>query len=103
VVEEINCLEVTMEDDGGWNEQPNKIIRTPRQMVTEKKMYIQVKVWEDMRETLSEFTMTHGAEVWGLDGGWKETDGINRNNLRICLRYPGFQRKYGWISIWKGV
>jgi hypothetical protein len=36
-----------------------------------------VKILEDVYEMLSDPRTMYGIDMWGLDGGWKESDTIN--------------------------
>jgi hypothetical protein len=50
---------------------------------------VRIQLLEDVYEMVCELRMMYGAEVWGLDEGWKEIDIIHG---RLCKKILGISR-----------
>jgi hypothetical protein len=95
VVSEISYLGITLESTGGWNRHRKKqmvkgnqfllavdkcLTRTPDMMV---------QLLGNVYETVCGSRLMYGAEIWGLDEGWKEIDIIHG---RLCKKLLGIPR-----------
>jgi hypothetical protein len=95
IVNEISCLGITLESTGGWNRNGMKeIVKGNQSLVAIDKCLIRtldmrIQLLENVYETVCESRMMYGAEIWGLDEGWKEADIIHG---RLCKKILGIPR-----------
>jgi hypothetical protein len=95
VVNEISYLGKTLESARGWNRHKMKqMVKGNQSLVaTDKHLTrtpdMRVQLLENACEMVCESRLMYGAEIWGLDEGWKETDIIHR---RLCEKILGIPR-----------
>jgi hypothetical protein len=95
IVNEISYLGVTLESTGGWNRHKMKqMVKGNQSLVANDKCLTRtpdtrLQLLENGYEMACESRMMYGAEVWGLDEGWKEIDIING---RLCKKILGIPR-----------
>jgi hypothetical protein len=95
VVNELNCLGITLESTGGWNRHRKKqIVKGDQSLLAIDKCLsrspdMRIQLVENVYEAVCESRMMYGAEIWGLDEGWKE---INIIHSRLCKKILGIPR-----------
>jgi hypothetical protein len=58
---------------------------------------MRIQILENIYERVCESRMMYGAEIWGLDEGWKEMHVIHRRLCKKILEYLDLQRT-GWLN-----
>jgi hypothetical protein len=96
VVNEISYLGITLESTGGWNRHKMKrMVKGNQSLVAIDKCLtrtpdMRLQLLENVYEMVCESRLMCGAEIWGLDEGWKETAIIHGRLCKKILRIPRF-------------
>jgi hypothetical protein len=95
VADEINYLGGALECSGGSNRRKHKTVTRGNQTLVAThrclaRLDVRVKISENVYEMLSESRTMYGREMWGLDGGWDETDQIHSRFCQIILGVARF-------------
>ncbi|KDR17814.1 hypothetical protein L798_08243 [Zootermopsis nevadensis] len=94
-VKEICYLGVTLESTGGWAKQKAKVVAKGKQALVAidkclaRMPHMRINILENVYEMVCESRMMYGAEIWGLEEGWKEVDVIHG---RFCKKVLGIPR-----------
>jgi hypothetical protein len=92
VVNELSYLGITLESTGGWNKHRKKQIVKGNQSLLailaidkclSRTPNMRIQLLENVYEIVCESRMMYGAEIWGLDEGWKEVDIVHS---RLCKK-----------------
>jgi hypothetical protein len=92
---ELSYLGITLESTGGWNRHRKKqMVKGNQSLLAIDKCLsgtpdMRIQLLENVYETVCESRMMYGAEIWGLDEGWKEIDIIHS---RLCKKILGIPR-----------
>jgi hypothetical protein len=95
VVNELSYLGITLESTGGWNRRRMKQMVKGNQCLLaidkclSRTPDMRIQLLENVYETVCESKMMYGAEIWGLDEGWKEIDIIHGG---LCKKILGITR-----------
>jgi hypothetical protein len=99
VVNEISYLGVILESTGGSNRHKMKqMAKGNKSLVATDKCLtrtpdMKVQLLENVYEMVCESRLMNGAEIWGLDEGWKEIDIIHGRLCKKILGMPRFAAK----------